>query len=128
MVDKRKNIYYIYIYIICYTHYINIYINIYIYIYIYIYICIIYISDWIWCFVFCYLPKLKRDRTVVYSAGFLYTFSMKTFLTKYTLSIDQVSISDLFFLLRQKTKCILKFLFSQLMMSQTWGFDINIEL
>ena len=33
--------------------------------------------------VLCYLPKLKRGMELVFSAGFLYTFSIKTFLTKY---------------------------------------------
>ena len=107
---------YIYIYII--------YIYIYIYIYIHVYTaCCIYVNIYIWSFlhafvVLCYLPKLKRGIVVVFSAGFLYAFSIKTFLTKYTtLSVDQVSTSDLISLKRYKTKSIFKLSFSPLMMS-----------
>ena len=104
---------------------VNIYIYIiYIYIHIHVYTaCCIYVNIYIWSFlhaffVLCYLPKLKRGIVVVFSAGFLYAFSIKTFLTKYiTLSVDQVSTSDLISLKRCKTKSIFKLSFSHLMMS-----------
>ena len=49
--------------------------------YMYIYI---YISSFLNTFVvLCYLPKLKRAVLLVFSEGFLYTFSIKTCLTKY---------------------------------------------
>ena len=63
--------------------------------------CCIYVNIYSWSFlhefvVLCYLPKLKRGIAVVFNAGLLYTFSVKTFLTKYTtFSVDQVSTSDL---------------------------------
>ena len=53
------------------------------YIYLNIYI---YISCFWHAFVLlCYLPKLKKGMELVFSAYFLYTFSIKMFLTKYIL-------------------------------------------
>ena len=34
----------------------------------------------------CYLPNLKSGRALVFSADFLYTFSIKMFLAKYPIS------------------------------------------
>ena len=37
-------------------------------------------------FALCYLPKLNRGIAVVFSADFLYTFSIKMFPTKYSIN------------------------------------------
>ena len=53
---------------------------------------------------------------LLFSAGFLYTFSIKTFLTKYI--PNQLTSFNVRpnFLIKMKTKCIFKYSFRQLMM------------
>ena len=67
-----------------------------------------------------YLPKFKNGLGVAVEAHFLYDFSIKMFLIQY--SMDKVSLSYLFSFLRYQTKCVIKFLFRQLMTSQTLRF------
>ena len=68
-----------------------------------------------------YLPKLKRDLGLAFGAHFLHNFPIKCSLFN-TLSMDKVSISYLFSFPRYQTKCVIKFLFRQLVMSQTLRF------
>ena len=63
-----------------------------------------------------YLPQLKRDLEVAFGTNFLHDFPIKMFLFN-TLSTDKVSISYFFSFPRYQTKCVIKFLFRQLMMS-----------
>ena len=64
-----------------------------------------------------YLPKLRRDLGLAFGAQFLHDFSMKMFELHNTLSIDKVSMSYLFSLSRYETKCVIKFLFRQMVTS-----------
>ena len=64
-----------------------------------------------------YLPKLKRGPRLDFGAHFLHDFPI-IFFSFNTLSMDTISISYLFYFPGYQTKCV-KFLFRQLMMSQT---------
>ena len=66
-----------------------------------------------------YLAKLKRVLVVAFGAHFLHDFSV---------SMDKVSMSHLFSFSRNQTKCVIKFLFRQLMMSQTLRFFLDQPL
>ena len=72
----------------------------------------------------CYLLKLKRGLGLVLGAHFLHDFSIKKFLFN-TLSIDKVKISYHFSFSRYQTKCSIRFLFRQLMMSQKRNMEIQ---
>ena len=74
-----------------------------------------------------YLPKLKEGLGLAFGAHFLHDFSLKNVLFN-TLSTDKVSMSHLFSFPRCQTKCVIKFLFSQLMISQTIGFMLDQPL
>ena len=74
-----------------------------------------------------YLPKLKEGLGLAFGAHFLHDFSIKNVLFN-TLSTDKVSMSHLFSFPRYQTKCVIKFLFSQLMISQTIGFMLDQPL
>ena len=74
-----------------------------------------------------YLPKLKEGLGLAFGAHFLHDFSLKNVLFN-TLSTDKVSMSHLFSFPRYQTKCVIKFLFSQLMISQTIGFMLDQPL
>ena len=64
-----------------------------------------------------YLPKLKRALGLAFRAYFQHNFSIKIFLI-YTLSTDKMLIFILFnSFSRYQIKCVIKFLFRQLMMS-----------
>ena len=55
----------------------------------------------------------------------MHDFSMKMFQLRNSLSIDKVSMSYLFSFSRYLTKCVIKFLFRQLLMSKTSRFILN---
>ena len=74
--------------------------------------------------VLAYFPKLERGRGLAYCEHFLHKFSEKCFLFN-TLSIDKDSIIFFFYFSRYQTKCIIKFLFTELMTSQTLRFISN---
>ena len=63
-----------------------------------------------------YLPKLKRSLGLAFRAHFLYDFATKMFLFN-IISMDKVSMSYLFSFRRYQTKCVIKFLFRQLVLS-----------
>ena len=62
-----------------------------------------------------YLAKLKRGLGLAFGAHFLHGFSVKMFLS--SLLMDKVSVSHLISFSRYQTKCVIKFLLRQLMMS-----------
>ena len=62
-----------------------------------------------------YLPK-KGGLGIAFGAHFLDEFSIKMFLFN-TLSMDKVSMPHLISFSRYQTKCVIKFLFRQLMTS-----------
>ena len=62
------------------------------------------------------LPKLKRGLGLAFGAHFLHDFSIKMFLIN-TVSMAKVPMSYLFSFSRYQTKCVIKFLFRQLMNS-----------
>ena len=64
---------------------------------------------------------------IVSGAHFLHDFPIKYSLFN-TLSIDKVSMSYLFSFLRYQTKCVIKFLFKQLMTSQSMRFIFHQPL
>ena len=64
---------------------------------------------------------------IVSGAHFLHDFPIKYSLFN-TLSIDKVSMSYLFSFLRNQTKCVIKFLFKQLMTSQSMRFIFHQPL
>ena len=68
-----------------------------------------------WQFWVIYLAKLKRGLRLPFGECFLYDFSIKMFLN--SLSMDKVSMSHLISFSNYQTKCIIKFLFRQLMTS-----------
>ena len=70
-----------------------------------------------------YLPKLKRGLGIASGAHPLHDFPIKMFLIN-TLSMDKVSMSYHFSLLRYQTKCVINFLFRQLITSQTLRFNL----
>ena len=61
-----------------------------------------------------HLPKLKRGLGLASGAHFLHDFSLQMFPYN-TLSIEQVSMSYVLSFSRYQTKCVIKFLFRQLM-------------
>ena len=63
-----------------------------------------------------YLSKLKRDLGLAFWAHFLHDFSLQMFRFN-TLSMEKVSMSYVFSFSRYQTKCVIKFLFRQLMTS-----------
>ena len=63
-----------------------------------------------------YLAKLNRDLGLAFVAHLLHDFSVKKFLIN-TLSMDKVSMLHLISFSRYQTKCVIKFLFRQLMTS-----------
>ena len=74
-----------------------------------------------------HLPKLKERQGLAFGTHFLHGFSIKMFLF-HTLSTVKVSMSYLFSFPRYQTKCVIKFLFSQLMISQTIRFMLDQPL
>ena len=62
-----------------------------------------------------YLPKLNRGLRLALGAYFLHDFSMYSLLN--TPAIGHVSMSYVCSFLRDQRKCVIKFLFKQLMMS-----------
>ena len=74
-----------------------------------------------------YLPKLKGGLGLAFGGIFCMIFPYKCFLFN-TLSTGKVSISYLFSFRRYQTKCVIKFLFRQLMMSQTIRFMLDQPL
>ena len=64
-----------------------------------------------------YLPKLLKGLGLAFAAHFLHDFSIKITNSSDTPSIDKVSLSYLFYFPRYQTKCVIKFLFRQLMAS-----------
>ena len=74
-----------------------------------------------------YLPKLKGGLGLTFGGNFLHGFSKKMFLFN-TILTGKMSMSYLFFFPRYQTKCVIKFLFSQLMMSQTIRFMLDQPL
>ena len=73
-----------------------------------------------------YLPKLNRGLGLAFGKHFLHDFSIKMLLFN-TLSTENASITCLFSFPRYQTKCVSKFLFSQLM-SQTIRFMLDQPL
>ena len=73
-----------------------------------------------------YLPKLNRGLGLAFGKHFLHDFSIKILLFN-TLSTEKVSITCLFSFPIYQTKCVSKFLFSQLM-SQTIRFMLDQPL
>ena len=64
------------------------------------------------------LLKLKRGLGLASDAHFLHDFPIKILYSLFiTLSIGKVSISHHFSFSRYQTKCVIKFLFTQLMTS-----------
>ena len=63
-----------------------------------------------------YLPKLEMGLALAFGAHFPHHFSYKCFLFN-TLSIDKVSALYPFSFSRHQTKCVIKFLFRQLITS-----------
>ena len=63
-----------------------------------------------------YLPKLERGLGLAFGAHFRHDFCLHMFLFN-TLSMEKVSMSYLFSFSRYQTKCVIKFLFGQLMIS-----------
>ena len=74
-----------------------------------------------------YLPKLKGGLGLALGTHFLRNFSIKMFFFN-TLSTCKVSMSHLFSFPSYQTKCVIKFLFSQMMMSQTIKFMLDQHL
>ena len=73
--------------------------------------------------VFGYLAKLKRGLGLAFVTHFLHDFLIKIFLN--SLSMDKVSMSCLVSFSRYQTKCLMKFLFRQLMASQISTFSLD---
>ena len=74
-----------------------------------------------------YLPKLKGGVGLAFGVHFLHDFSIKIFFIN-ILSTSKVSVSCLFSFPRYQKKCVIKFLFRQLMMSQTIRFMVDQPL
>ena len=66
----------------------------------------------------------KRSLGLDFGAHFLHDFSIKMFFVN-SLSMGNVSMSYLFSFSRYQTKCVIKFLFRQLMTSQTLRFILD---
>ena len=65
-----------------------------------------------------YLAKLKRGLGLAFGAHVVHDFSIKMLLFLFnTLSLDKISMSHLISFSRYQTKCVIKFLFRQLMTS-----------
>ena len=63
-----------------------------------------------------YLTKLKKDLGLGFGAHFLHEFSIKCSVFD-TLSMDKISMSRPISFSRHQTKCVIRFLFRQLMTS-----------
>ena len=63
-----------------------------------------------------YLPKFERGLGPAFAAHFLHDFSLKCSLSD-TPSMEKVSMSYIFSFSRYQTKCVIEFLFRQLMTS-----------
>ena len=74
-----------------------------------------------------YLPKLKSGLGITSGTHFLHDFPMKSSLFN-TLSMDKVSMLYLFSFLRNQTKCVIQFLFRQLVASKTLRFIFHQPL
>ena len=74
-----------------------------------------------------YLPNIKEGLGLAFGAHFLHDFSMKMILFN-PLSMSKVSMSYPFSVPRYQTKCIIKFLLNQLMMSETIRFMLGQHL
>ena len=77
--------------------------------------------------VFGYLTKFKKDLGLASGAHFLHNFPIKCSLFN-TLSIDKVLMSYLLSFSIYQTKCVIKFLFRQLVTSRTLRFIFNQPL
>ena len=71
-----------------------------------------------------YLAKLEWGLRLAFGAHFLHDFSVKCSVFN-TLSMDKVSMSQRISFSRCQTKCVIKFLFRQLMTSKTLRFLLN---
>ena len=69
-----------------------------------------------------------RGLGTVFAAYFLHDFSIKMFFNWYSPSIDKVSLSYLFSFPRCQTKCVIEFLFRQLVTSWTLRFIFDYPL
>ena len=83
--------------------------------------------------VLCYLPKLERSLGLAFDAHFLHDLHFLHFLHKKcslfnSLSMDKTSMSHLFSFSRYQTKCVIKFLVRQLMISWTLRFIFSHAL
>ena len=65
-----------------------------------------------------YLAKLKRGLGLAFDSYFLHDFFKKCSLFN-SILMDKVSMSHLIFFSRYQTKCVIKFIFRQLMTSKT---------
>ena len=74
-----------------------------------------------------YLAKLKRGLGIAFGAYFLHDFSINMFGIN-TLSMEKVSMSHLISFSRYETKCVIKFLFRELMTAKTLRFPLNQPL
>ena len=74
-----------------------------------------------------YLAKLKMDLGPVSDAHFVHDFSIKMFLISYSIN-GQSFNADLISFSRYQTNCFIKFLFRQLMVSQTLRFFLDQPL
>ena len=74
-----------------------------------------------------YLAKLKRGMGLAFGAHFVHDFPEKCSLFN-SLSMDKVSMSHLISFSRYQTKCVIKFLFGQLMTSQILRFFLDQPL
>ena len=72
-----------------------------------------------------YLAKLKRGLGLTFGAHLLHDFFIKMFRT---LSMDKVSMSNLVSFSTYRTKCVIKFLFTQMMTSSILKFFLNQPL
>ena len=70
------------------------------------------------------LPKLKRGLGLAFGAHFLHDFSLQMFLFN-TLYMEKVSMPYLSSFSRYQTKCVIKFLFRQLMTPSTLRFNFD---
>ena len=61
-----------------------------------------------------YLPKYKRGLGLAFGGNFANDFSIKMFLIEYSINGQSFSVIPFFFS-RYQTKCVVKFLFRQLM-------------
>ena len=74
-----------------------------------------------------YLLKLERGLVPAFDTIFCMIFSIKCSLFN-TLSMDKVAMSYLFSFSKNQTKCVIDFLFRQLMISRTLRFIFDHRL